>query len=669
MTIAGDAMAQPERSDLLDTALSLAEQGIAVFPCSANKRPACKGGVLAATHDPAQIASLFAAAPNAALIGVAMGAASGMICIDLDLYKGPEAQAFKDDLVGAGLLPKTRVHRTPNGGEHHFYSIDGGFPSMVPADNVDVKANGGYVCWYVEVISTGLAPAPAGLLNKLRSFKTAQATDSVEALKAQIFRAENFHDSLARYAARLAGGGADQGAVMLALLDALRGSVASSVHHERHERWRNLMGDKDQELSRICTTAHSKYNPQAASNDLADALFSAKTQEIAANVFAVPNRGEGGQKLIPNFSLDQWPFEGEGYFAHENHDLLKQRFIMHPIICEDEVVLIAAEPKTGKTAISLTVGLHVACGLNLGEGLKVADARSVIYFGLEGRRAIRLRIAAWRRYQTEKGAALPDAIPLFVVEAGQNLLLPDDRKLLVAKILAADAYLTSKGSPALGMIVLDTLTKAMPGGDQNSVEDTSSVFELVGMLRSAGVKAAVTFIHHKARAGNVRGSTNIEADPDVLTSIEKDGPVVKWRLDRARSVEEGGSYHFTLHNYDLGVSEQGFPINAPVVEATDYTTDANGSFDEAKVLNKVMTIILSLGDGRHNLAAVIKALNDNGFGPMPDTGGRLKQSVRAASDKAQKYFSDLIPDTGYAFAGKSVTRLTDGSMISGLFIR
>lgn len=653
---------------ILDRAKQLADAGIAVFPCSANKRPACANGVLDASTDHKTIAALFAAAPNAALIGAAMGAVSGLLCIDLDFYKGPEAQAFYDELSAAGLLPETRVHRTPNGGEHYFYEIDGPFPSLVPSDNVDVKADGGYVCWYDDGATGEIERAPAGLLARLRAKKSDQSAESYEALKAKIFKAENFHDSLSRYAARLAGGGMDQGQVMLALLDALRGSVASSVHHERHDRWRSLMGDKDEELSRICTTAHTKYNSTAASHNLAEALFGAKAEQVAGSMFSTPNRGETEQKLIPNFSEDQWPFEGEGYFAHENHDLLKQRFVMHPIICEDEAILIAAEPKTGKTAISLTVGLHIACGINLGEGLKVAEPRSVIYFGLEGRRAIRLRIAAWRRYQTEKGAKLPDEIPLFVVEAGQNLLLPDARKLLVAKILAAEAYLKKKQSPSVGLIVLDTLTKSMPGGDQNSVEDTSSVFEIVGMLRTAKVTAAVAFIHHKARAGNVRGSTNIEADPDVLTSIEKDGPTVKWRLDRARSVEEGGSYHFTLHNYDLGISEQGFPINAPVVEATDYQTDTTNSFDEAKIANKVMSIVTGMGDGKHNLAAVIEALNKEGFGPMTDVK-RGKSVVRAASEKAQTYFADLIPDTGYVFGGKSVTRVTEGGMITALFIR
>ena len=658
---------------LIDAALAYADAGWWVFPCYDNKRPATPHGFYDAVNDSAAVAALFASYPTATLIGVATGGKSGIFCIDFDTYKGPEAKAYLDDLAAAGLLPETRVHRTRSGGLHYFYSSQHGFPTVVPNDGVDVKGEGGYVILWDdqfggEVLSTGVVDAPKELVDRINQKKADYSGESVEALKAKILRAENFHDSVARLAARYAAMGIEQGEVTRKVIEALRGSVASSPHHARHDRWRSLLADENSELSRIIITAARKYSTAGVSDDLHEAMMAQAqvTRDQTSKAFRqVPNAGE--QNL---FDLDVWPFVGQGYFAHENHDILKQRFVMHPIFCEEESVLIAAEPKTGKTAISLTVGLHIACGINLGEGLKVAEPRSVLYFGLEGKRAIKLRITAWRRWMVENGHTLPDEIPLFVVEASQNLVIEENRKRVVAQIVAADAYCTARNLPSIGAIFVDTFTKSMPGADQNSVEDTSAVFDIVGAMRDHGVTATVIFIHHKARAGNIRGSSNIEADPDVLTSIEKIGAEVQWRVDRARSVEEGGAYKFVLRNYDLGLSEQGFMINAPVVEATDFVSDAAEGLGSAKITNAVMSRILELGVGTFALDAVLIHLHEVGLGPQQATT-KVKGPVRGATSTAQTYFADLIPLTGYAFSGRTVTlaQATNSKVITGLHIR
>ena len=137
---------------------------------------------------------------------------------------------------------------------------------------------------------------------------------------------------------------------------------------------------------------------------------------------------------------------------------------MHPILCEDESMLIAAEPKTGKTAVALTVGLHVACGFDLGTSLRVAEPRGVLYFGLEGRRAIRLRITAWRNKQSELGKVLPDFIPLFVVERGKNLLHENERQTLANAIKASADWMEKEHGIQLGAFSLIRILKQCPEG-------------------------------------------------------------------------------------------------------------------------------------------------------------------------------------------------------------
>jgi len=668
----------PDSLSVIDAAVYWAERGIAVFPCR-NKRPLTKNGFKDAVNDPIEAKKLFEFYSDSAnMVGASMGDPSGMFAIDFDLYKGVEVEEWMQGLVSKGLLPDTRIHRTQRGGIHIFYN-GGELPaSSYPTDGVEVRGNGAYVIFPggqagYSILSETITPAPKALLSYLASIKRAQSTDTVDGLKAKILAAENFHDSIARLAARYSAMGWDQERVTASIIETLKVSIAKEPSHSRHDRWKFLMENEQGEFIRAITTAHKKYNSNAARDEFTDKVDEETLdhmKRVAKSVFnEAPTGRETHVKSVEDYN-GEWPFSTDGYFAHEHRDFQSQRFVMYPILCEEESILIAAEPKTGKTAVALTVGLHVATGRDLGPSLRVHEPRGVLYFGLEGRRAIELRIEAWKRRMGELGEVLPDFIPLFVVERSTNLLHEDQRATLANKIAAAEIWLEKQHGTSLGLIVFDTYTKAMPGGDQNSVEDTSSVFEVVARIRAGGTKASVAFIHHKSRAGNIRGSTNIEADPDVLTSVYKEGDRVIWSLDRARSVEEGSAYHFKFINYHLGLNTQGYKISAPVVVALDVEATTTADIAAAQEVNKAMSLIIALGAGTHKLSEIHKILTDAGLAPIQASYKRMKAKPSIWSSKiAQEYYEELIPVTGYVFAGASVSRVQEDGIITAVYIR
>ena len=130
---------------VLERALALAAEGIPVFPCRADKAPACAGGFQAATRDAARVRALFAT-DSAALIGVATGAASGFDVVDIDPRHGGDTwwQA------GGRANTVTRIHGTRGGGLHVFFRHAAGLRSSAGkiAQGVDVRADGGYVIWW-----------------------------------------------------------------------------------------------------------------------------------------------------------------------------------------------------------------------------------------------------------------------------------------------------------------------------------------------------------------------------------------------------------------------------------------------------------------------------------------------------------------------------------------
>lgn len=635
--------------DLITAAVEWAEAGIRVFPCNSEKAPLTKNGHLDATDDPRKVKELFEFYGSAvAMIGGRMG--NGIFAADFDTYKtGSAAEAYMNELQAGGNLPPTRIHKTLRGGVHMFF--EGEVQDCKPVSGVEIKSDGGYVILPptpgYEIVSRGIAKAPKGLIDSLTKARRANSMASVDTLKANIISASDFHDSIALLAAKLAIGGMDQVDITREVRAVLDQSLASSPHHDRHSRWKSIVGDRGGELSRIITSGYVKYNVNAPSLTLKEQpVEQVDARKRLAEKLGFAASPIVGEKKPEEYSDEQWPFT-EGYFASDDYDLASQKFAMYPIFAENETVVLFAEPKVGKTAIALTTALSISCGLDLG-AFKVTESGPTLYYALEGTRAIRLRVKAWRKKKTEEGVELPEQIPMFVVEGHVNFLKEERRRDEANKIIAANNYAIKAGAGPLKAVYLDTLTKAMAGGDQNSVEDTSHLFDLIGILRSGGVTATVVFVHHKSRQGNARGSTNIEAEPDVLLDVSKEGDTVELRVARARSIEDGGRFLFTLVGVDLGTTAQGHPLAGVYAAPIESDFDATELLSVGKTRAEQLTLVCGFGPGIHSLDVIVKALWEKNLIPLPTT----KKTTKAPSPNVgyvQSFIHELVPDAGSPF--------------------
>lgn len=123
-------------NNTLESALDLARQGMAVFPCvHGEKVPATGRGFYSATANAATIRRLFRAPRN---IAVRTGAASGVWILDVD---DPSALASLDP------LPETRTSATSRGRHLWWRTPALSVPSSTGrvAPGIDVKGEGGYV--------------------------------------------------------------------------------------------------------------------------------------------------------------------------------------------------------------------------------------------------------------------------------------------------------------------------------------------------------------------------------------------------------------------------------------------------------------------------------------------------------------------------------------------
>jgi hypothetical protein len=164
---------------------------------------------------------------------------------------------------------------------------------------------------------------------------------------------------------------------------------------------------------------------------------------------------------------------------------------------------------TGKSFVALDWALSIASGQVswMGRGLRPGP---VVYVAAEGQAGLTQRIQAWMHANgvaTEPDLyIIPDAVQLLDVMDGRALL--DAIKARIAE------------SPVL--IILDTLAKCMPSGDENSTQDMGLVTASQDYLRGQ-TGAHVLFIHHPMKHGDLeRGNSSLRAAQDVMLLLKSE---------------------------------------------------------------------------------------------------------------------------------------------------
>ena len=153
---------------LTEIAVCVAETGIPVFPCGAEKTPLTEHGFKDATRDPKTIRRAFSH-PAAKLIGVPTGATTGIDVLDLDPGHGSDAWRT----ANIHRMSETRIHRTARGGEHWLFRHVQGVRNLQDSETIglgcDIRGEGGYAIWpgspgYTVVSDADVADWPDWLL-------------------------------------------------------------------------------------------------------------------------------------------------------------------------------------------------------------------------------------------------------------------------------------------------------------------------------------------------------------------------------------------------------------------------------------------------------------------------------------------------------------------------
>ena len=189
------------------------------------------------------------------------------------------------------------------------------------------------------------------------------------------------------------------------------------------------------------------------------------------------------------------------------------------------------------------------------------------------------------------------------------------------------------------MIVLDTLNRAMNGGDENSSTDTGKLINNVGKIVNE-TGAHVMIIHHsgkEARAG-ARGHSSIKSAVDTEIKIIKNGNSHTASVDKQRDMSEGDTFNFTLKAVPLCKNKYGKEITSAVVEVSDSSSIANDndSTSLSKNTKTAYTLLKKLIDEGGKMEKGQKAISIQIFREkFVNNHGCKKDSATKAFTRAQ----------------------------------
>jgi hypothetical protein len=234
------------------------------------------------------------------------------------------------------------------------------------------------------------------------------------------------------------------------------------------------------------------------------------------------------------------------------------------LLTEGGASVIYGPSNCGKSFWILDLAVAVATGAKF-RGVLEVDQGAVVYVALEGAYGVRNRIEALKR-----AGRLSEDTPLFLVFAPVSLMESRHAAKLAASVkLAAD-----QGGLPCRLVILDTLARAMAGGDENSGKDMTAAVKTIDKIRAA-TGAHVCVVHHcgKNETLGARGHSSLRAavDTEIEISHPEGEAVSTVRVTKQRDLEAGEAMPFSIKVVTLGTNRRGKPITSCTVHHEDVT--------------------------------------------------------------------------------------------------
>lgn len=229
-----------------------------------------------------------------------------------------------------------------------------------------------------------------------------------------------------------------------------------------------------------------------------------------------------------------------------------KEWLVDRLIGHAEFTVIFGHPSSGKSAFVEDVGLRIAAGLEV-HGRPVRRG-AVLYVALERRSLVERRVVAFRNRHKLQG--LPFGICGGVLDLRQ--VDTANEILAISKELEAET-----GEPVV-LVVVDTLNRALAGGDENSSVDMGKLVACLEYLRKQ-TGAGVLCIHHMPKqAETMRGHGSLLGAADTTILVNKSAGSHSATVIKANDAQEGQQIAFAIEAETVGSDGTEAAVVVPV---------------------------------------------------------------------------------------------------------
>lgn len=215
-------------------------------------------------------------------------------------------------------------------------------------------------------------------------------------------------------------------------------------------------------------------------------------------------------------------------------------WLVHGMIGAESLSIIYGDPGAGKSFVTLDMALRLSLGMDW-HGIRTKPV-GVLYIAGEGARGIGKRITGWR---LKHGVSLHDARFMLLPVAVQFM---DDAEL--AKLIRTIDEAKRRLNFDIGLIVIDTVSRAIAGVDENTQDTMSRFVAACDRVRQHAGGACIG-VHHsgKDKDRGMRGSSVLLGACDAAIRLTKDHGIATLAIEKQKDAEEGEPIYFELEKY------------------------------------------------------------------------------------------------------------------------
>jgi hypothetical protein len=259
---------------------------------------------------------------------------------------------------------------------------------------------------------------------------------------------------------------------------------------------------------------------------------------------------------------------------------LSRNYLVKGWLGEGQMSVIYGPSNVGKSFFALDMSWHVSCS-ETWNGHKVIGG-SVLYLATEGGMAFHNRVVALsKQYPDHKD------VKLAVRPAPVNLLDGEIDMVVLEKLCRE----VSRRHGKVKLIVVDTLSRSMAGGNENSPEDMTRFIGNCDKMRNM-TGAHVAIVHHsgKDKAAGARGHSSLRAatDTEIELDYDENTGMRTAKATKQRDMETGALFSFKLNVVDLGKDEDGDVVTTCTVKQASESEIEEANRPRIKGKNQVL---------------------------------------------------------------------------------